>query len=45
MVELARVKLRSVRCRDGGDEENTALNAFECLCTWMAQGRFPSCHG
>lgn len=31
VVELAQVKLRSVRCRDDGDEEETALSAFDCL--------------
>jgi hypothetical protein len=42
MVELPRPRLRSMRCRNDGDDEDTILDAFDCLCTGMAQGRCPS---
>jgi hypothetical protein len=43
MVELARARLRLVRHRDvGSDEEDAALSAFDSLCAGLARGRFPN---
>jgi hypothetical protein len=43
MVELARARLRLVRRRDAGsDEEDAALSAFDSLCAGLARGRFPN---
>jgi hypothetical protein len=42
MVELARAGLRSLGRRDAaGDEEDTALSAFDSFCAGVARGRFP----
>jgi len=42
MVELARLRLRSRRHKDGGsDEEDAALSAFESLCVGLGRGQFP----
>ncbi len=42
MVELARARLRSARCRDvASDEEDAALSAFDSLCAGLARGQFP----
>jgi len=42
MVELARLRLRSTRHKDGGsDEEDAALSAFDSLCAGLGRGQFP----
>jgi DNA-directed RNA polymerase specialized sigma24 family protein len=42
MAELARARLRAVRLKDAGrDEEDAALSAFDSLCAGVAGGRFP----
>jgi DNA-directed RNA polymerase specialized sigma24 family protein len=42
VVDLARQRLRSVRQKDAGsDEEDAALSAFDSLCAGLARGRYP----
>lgn len=42
MASLARARLRAVRLRDGGqDEEDAALSAFDSLCVGLERGQFP----
>jgi DNA-directed RNA polymerase specialized sigma24 family protein len=42
MAGLARSRLRAVRLKDAGrDEEDAALSAFDSLCAGVARGQFP----
>ena len=42
MADLARARLRAVRLRDAGrDEEDAALSAFDSLCSGLARGQYP----
>ncbi len=42
MAELARTRLRAVRLKDAGcDEEDAALSAFESLYAGLTRGKFP----
>jgi DNA-directed RNA polymerase specialized sigma24 family protein len=42
MADLARARLRAVRLKDAGsDEEDAALSAFHSICAGLARGQFP----
>lgn len=42
MADLARARLRAVRLRDAGrDEEDAARLAFDSLCSGLARGQYP----
>jgi len=43
LVELARRKLRNMPC-PGADEEDVALNAFNCFCQAALRGNYPNLH-